>query len=421
MSETLAAAGPGLLPRHAEQLVEDAAADTRVVLLNGARQAGKSTLARQVARRHGAVWQSFDNPRTLSAARFDPLDVVRSDHMIVIDEVQRFPDILLPIKLRVDEAPRPGSFLLTGSAHVMGLRSVPDTLPGRVETIELWPFSQGEIDRAPDRFIDAAFTDPQGLRCSSDLAKPDYARRLARGGLPEAVRRSGRRRSTFLRNYVADLINREITQIAEIQRGPEFRAIIALLAAQTGGLLVPANLATATGLSKTTVSKYLAVMHEVFLTKLIPAWTHGRSSRTTKTPKSAFVDSGIAARILGYDAQSLLRPDAPFGPLLEGFVTMELARQATWSATEVQLFHYCTKDKQEVDLVIEDMRGQVIAIEVKASSTVRGEDFKGLRHLAERLGDDFLLGAVLYTGPDTLSFGDRFRAMPVSAIWQSGP
>jgi predicted AAA+ superfamily ATPase len=401
-------------------LVEEATQDTRVILLNGARQSGKSTLARQVAHRHGAVWHSFDDPQTLSAAQFDPMDFVRSDAMVAIDEVQRYPDILLPIKLRVDETPRPGAFLLTGSAHVMGLRSVPDTLPGRVETIELWPFSQGEIDQAPDGFIDELFTDPAGLQLSSDLTKVDYAERIARGGFPEAVARTGRRRAAFLRNYLADLINREVTQIAEIQRGAEFRTLVQLLASQTGGLLVPANLARTTGLSKTTVSRYLAIMHEVFLTKIIPSWSPGVAARAIRTPKLAFVDSGVATQILGHDAHSLLRPGAPFGALLESFVAMELARQATWSQTDVELFHYRTKDKQEVDIVLVDRRSQVIGIEVKASSTVRGEDFRGLRHLADRLGDAFLAGVVLYTGATTVSFGERLRAMPVSTIWQAG-
>jgi predicted AAA+ superfamily ATPase len=302
---------------------------------------------------------------------------------------------------------------------VTRLRSVSDTLPGRVETIELWPFSQGEIDRGPDGFIDALFTDPPGPRLSSELTKVDYAERVARGGFPEAVARVGRRRSTFLRNYVADLINREVTQVADIQRRPEFRALTRLLAAQSAGLLVPANLASTIGLSKTTVSKYLAVMHEVFLTKIIPAWSRGSVTRAIRTPKLAFVDSGVATQILGHDAHSLLRRDAPFGALLESFVAMELARQATWSDTEVELFHYRTKDKQEVDVVIEDTRRRVVGIEVKASSTVRGDDFRGLRHLAGRLGDDFLVGVVLYTGEATVSFGDRFKAMPVSAIWRA--
>jgi predicted AAA+ superfamily ATPase len=400
--------------------VEDATMDTRVILLNGARQSGKSTLARQVARHHDAIWTSFDNPQTLSAARSDPLDFVRSERMTVIDEVQRYPEILLPIKLQVDEDPRPGAFLLTGSAHVMGLRSVPDTLPGRVETIELWPLSQGEMDSAPDGFVDAVFQDMSALAVTSTLTKADYAERIARGGFPESVARTGRRREVFLRNYVADLVNREVTQVAEVEHGPAFHQLIRLAATRSGELLVPANLAQTTGLSKTTVSRYLAIMHEVFLVKILPAWASGSVGRAIKTPKLAFVDSGVATHLLGHNAHSLLRPGAPFGPLLEGFAAMELARQATWSLTHVNLFHYRSKDKQEVDLVLLNSLGQIVGLEIKASTTARGEDFNGLKHLAARTGSDFLGGILLYAGTTTMSFGDRFKAMPLSSIWQVG-
>jgi predicted AAA+ superfamily ATPase len=334
--------------------------------------------------------------------------------MLVIDEVQRYPEILLPIKLRVDEDQRAGAFLLTGSAHVMGLRAIPDALPGRVETIELWPFSQGEIDGEPDGFIDAVFG--HGVDVVSSEGRGDCVQRVARGGFPESVARSGRRRGAFMRNYIGDLINREVTQVAEIQRGQEFRTLVRLLAAQSGQLVVPAKLSRATGLSQTTVSKYLAIMNEVFLIKLIPAWSRGAASRAVKTPKLAFVDSGIACGLLGHDARALDRRET-IGPLLEGFVAMELARQATWSDTSVQLFHYRNKDQQEVDIVLEDARGRVVGIEVKASTTVRGEDFSGLRHLARLVGDDFLAGIVLYAGNATAHFGERLQAVPLPALW----
>ncbi|MDR2373733.1 MAG: ATP-binding protein [Bifidobacteriaceae bacterium] len=410
--------GPGgLVPRRAEQLVEEAISDTRVILINGARQVGKSTLAQAVARRHGAEWRSFDDPQTVAAARFDPKGFVVSDRMIAIDEVQRYPEILLAIKQRVDADPRPGSFLLTGSARVMGLRAVPDQLPGRAETIELWPLSQGEIRGTPQSFIDRAFSDPDSLELTSAMAKADYAAAAAAGGFPGALNRRGRRLSIFYRNYLADLINREVTQVAEVQRGPEFLTLARLAAAGIGGLLVPANLSRATGLAKDTVSRYLAILHEVFAIKIIPAWSRGASARAIKTPKLAFVDSGLAAAVLGQDARSLIRDSCALGGLMESFVAMELARAATWSLADPMLYHYRTKDKTEVDLVMEDRAGRVVGIEVKASSTVRGEDFRGLKHLAERVGPNFRLGIVLYTGATADSFGDRLRALPISAIW----
>jgi predicted AAA+ superfamily ATPase len=197
------------------------------------------------------------------------------------------------------------------------------------------------------------------------------------------------------------------------------RALIRLLAARSAQLLVIASISSEAGISQSTAMRYIGLLEEVFLIKRIPAWSRNLSNRATGTAKLAFVDSGIAANLLGADVRSLLRPEGSFGPLLESFVQMELARQSSWCETRVDLFHYRTKDKVEVDVVLENRQGKVVGIEVKAASTVGQDDFSGLRHLAQRLGDDFIVGLVLYTGQQTLSFGPRLRAMPVSAIWEA--
>jgi predicted AAA+ superfamily ATPase len=319
----------------------------------------------------------------------------------------------------VDTDPRPGQFLLTGSARVLALRGVPDALPGRVETVELWPLSQGEIEDRPDGFVDAVFAAGPDLTHTSEQSRADYIERVVRGGFPEAVARAGRRRERFLDSYVADLINRDVVALSEIERGPEMRALVRLVAARSGQLLIPGALGRELGLPQATVKRYLSLLDEVFLIKRIPAWSRNLSGRAVGTAKVALVDSGIAANLLGFSASDLRRLDSPIGPLLEGFVTMEIARQLTWSERRVDLFHYRTKDKVEVDVVLEDRRGRVVAIEVKASSTVRSEDFRGVRHVADRVGGDFVVGLVLYTGADTLPFGPRLRAMPISALWET--
>lgn len=408
-----------VLPRRAETAVEEALSDTRVTLVTGARQCGKSTLVRLLAKGRAGEWRNLDTPAARQAAIADPAGFVAFPELMVIDEIQRAPELLLAIKEQVDSDPRPGRYLLTGSARILGLRVLPDALPGRMETIELWPFSQGEIDGAADGFMDAIFAEGENLHHTSAVSRAEYAERIVRGGFPEAVARTNvRRRERFLDSYVADLIARDVSQLAEIERTAEMRALIRLLAARSGQLLVAASLGNGIGLSASTVHRYLSLLEEVFLIKRIPAWSRNLSSRAVGTPKVAFVDSGIAANLLGADSRSLLRPDGAFGPLLEGFVLMELARQLTWSDERVELFHYRTKDKVEVDAVLENRQGRVVGVEVKASSTVRSDDFRGLRHLADRLGDDFAVGVVLYTGTHTLPFGERMRAMPVSALWE---
>ncbi|MDR1265963.1 MAG: ATP-binding protein [Propionibacteriaceae bacterium] len=396
--------------------------DTRVVLVNGARQCGKSTLVAQFGRSRDAVWRSLDNAANRQAAAFDPTSFVLSDRLLVIDEAQREPGLWLAIKETVDADPRPGRFLLTGSAKVLGLRGLPDALPGRMETIELWPLSQGEIDGRPDGFVDAVFALGPELQHQSSEDRGGYLSRVIRGGFPQAVARSGRRREAFFDNYLADLINRDVIQLSEIQRGPQMRALVNLLAARSGQLLVPGNLAGRLGLPQTTVQRYLGLLEEVFLIKRLPAWSRSIGSRAISTPKVAFVDAGIAANLSGLDEAGLARAGGHLsGGLLEGFVAMEIARQLSWSTTRVDLFHYRTKDQTEVDVVLENRRGQVVAIDVKASAVVRPDDFAGINHLGARLGDDLLVGLVLYNGGETLAFGPKNRAMPISALWEVGP
>ena len=409
-----------LLPRHAEASVTEALTDTRVVLVNGARQSGKSTLVGVVAKGRDAQWRNLDNAITRQAAIADPVGFVDSAELMVIDEIQRVPDLLLAIKEQVDADPRPGRYLLTGSARLLGLRGLPDTLPGRTETIELWPLAQGELDGTADRFIDAVFDRGDALTHESAVTRQEYAERIVRGGFPEAAARTNpRRRERFFDSYLADLVARDVSQLSDIERTVEMRALIRLLAGRSGQLLVVNAVGSEAGLPASTVHRYVALLEEVFLIKRIPAWSRNVSARAVGTPKLAFVDSGIAANLLGVDARSLLRPGGAFGPLLEGFVLMELARQLTWSRQRAELFHYRTKDKVEVDAVLENRQGHVVGIEVKASSTVAAGDFRGLRHLAERIGDDFIVGLVFYTGTQTLPFGPRLRAVPVSALWQT--
>jgi uncharacterized protein len=411
----------GLVERKALPLVVAALADTRVVSINGARQAGKSTLTRLAAGGEHTVIRLLDDPGVLSSARRDPVEFVDHAGLMVIDEVQLAPELFRAIKLVVDADPRPGQFLLTGSARILALRELPDALPGRMETIELWPFSQGEIDGLPDRFVDAAFAYGPALRRTSELRRRDYLERVVRGGYPEAVRRTGRRRSAFLDSYLTTLIERDVVDLSVIQRRGELRRLLALLAGRSGHLLVPATLASQSGLSRTTVIRYLELLEAVFLIKRIPAWASGQTRRATATAKLSYVDSGIACHLLGQDLARLGDPGGAAGPMMETFVLAEIARQLTWNEQRAELFHYRTRDGVEVDAVLEAGDGGLIGIEVKAGATVRTEDLAGLRHLARAAGDRFVAGYVLYTGQQTLPFGDNIRAVPLDVLWHAQP
>jgi len=411
--------GVEYLPRRAAELIEEALADTRVVIVNGARQTGKSTLAeRCLGDRLDAVKRYLDDPRTRAAATADPVAFLDAPDTMLIDEVQRVPELWLAIKNTVDRDPRPGRFLLTGSARLLGLSSLPDALPGRSETVELFPLSQGEIEGAPDGFIDAAFTHGHRIRTpESTLRRRDYLASAARGGFPEAVRRvAPRRRAQFFKSYLDDIMSRDVHQVADIQRGADLRRLITALAAQSGGLLNYNRLSTDLGIPVTTVRSYIALLEVVYLIRLVPAWSANATTRAISTPKLVFTDSGIASHLL-----TGITNDATTGGIVETFVLGELSRQLTWSQTMARLHHYRDRDGYEVDAILEDNAGRIIGIEVKAAETVRTDDFRALRILEKRLGDRFHAGYVLYCGDQQLPFGDKLACLPISGLWTTPP
>lgn len=412
----------GLYPRAAKRSLQAALADTRVVVLNGARQTGKSTLANLIAAdRHGTEIRYLDDAATRAAAESDPTRFVRHDGLLIIDEVQRVPELLLSIKDAVDRDPRPGRFLLTGSARLGALRTIPDLLPGRSETIDLWPLSQGELDDTSDRFIDAIFEDgPEVAVPPSQLRRDDYVDRALRGGYPEAVRRTDPgRRSRFFQSYVADLIHRDVPQIAVIERPEAMRTLISVTAAGMAGLTVIERISNRTGLPASTVRRYLDTLESLFLIRRVPAWSNNLTTRAVATAKMTLVDSGVAGHLVGMNIKRARHPNAPVGPLLENFVHGELARALTWSSEPVRIYHYRDRDGYEVDAVLERASGEIVAIEVKAAETVRHDDFRGIERLARRIGDDLVAGIVLYTGAAPLSFGDRLRAVPIASLWHA--
>lgn len=389
--------------------------DTRIVVINGARQVGKSTLAERVLRQvSGGVARFLDDPVTRAAASEDPVRFVSHDGLMLIDEVQRVPDLWLAIKHVVDRDPRPGRFLLTGSARLLALSSLPDALPGRSETVELWPLSQGEIQGHEDGFVDAAFTAGADLRCESlGLRRKDYLELAARGGYPEALKRkTQRRRDRFFEGYVADLMARDVKQVAQIDRAADMRRLISLLAAQTGGLLNVNRLANDLSISNPTVRHYVEILETIFLVRLLPAWSASTTARAVATPKVIFVDSGLARYLAGNGGG-----DEVVGGVMENFVLGEIARQLTWARTSARLYHYRDRDQYEVDGVLENNAGEIVGIEVKAAETVRSDDFRGLRLLRRRLGERMRAGFVLYCGSESLSFGDGLACLPISGLW----
>lgn len=254
------------------------------------------------------------------------------------------------------------------------------------------------------------------------LRRPDYIARALRGGYPEAVRRdAGRRRDRFFDSYITDLVNRDVRQISDIERPAEMRRLLNVVAARMATMAVVQSIASDIGMPRPTLSRYLDLLELVFVIRRIPAWSSSLTTRATATPKLIVTDTGLGGRLIGFSPDRAKDPTAPAGQLLENFVIGEIARQLTWCDEPVQLFHYRDRDQVEVDVVLEHAAGDVVGVEVKASETVRAEDFRGLRHLSRRLGGRFKAGLVLYAGGETLSFGQQMLAIPIAALWQLGP
>ncbi|HEX9121828.1 MAG TPA: ATP-binding protein [Actinomycetota bacterium] len=414
----------GLFPRGAERRVHQALADTRVVAIVGPRQVGKTTLVRELIQRdQRASFFTLDDPVVLEAVRADPAALVADRRgLVVFDEVQRAPELMLAIKLAVDEDRRPGQFLLTGSADLLSVRGLADALAGRIELIDLLPLTQGELEGKPSRFIDQILTGRFRGLGGTRPDKRDYLRRAVAGGFPEAIARpEGRRRGVWFESYAKTVTEREVPNLVDLFRIRDLPRLLRLVAARHASVLNVADLARDAGIPERTVHRYLDVLEGVYLIRRVRAWSGNLTAREARQPKIYITDSGLAAHLRGATTERLMRSVTSHGtdgPILEGLVVGELMAQSTWAATLTEIFHYRDRDGREVDVLVEANDGAIVGLEVKASSTVRSDDFRSLAFLRDRLHDRFVLGVVLYAGQRTLSFGERLRALPIAALWQ---
>ena len=406
-------------PRRLEARLREALSDTPIVLVAGPRQAGKTTLVRQVAERQGWRYLSLDDELTLLAARQDPVGFVRNLDHAVIDEVQRAPQLLLAIKKSVDDDRRPGRFLLTGSANLMTLPKVADSLAGRMETLTLLPLSQSEIEEGTANWVDAAFAGRLPSKGTVALGEA-LVQRVLRGGYPESVARPVlRRRVAWARNYIDALVQRDVRDIAGVEKLEQMPRLLRALAQTAGQMCNYTQLGGQIGLDSKTAARYVGVFEQMFLLSRVESWHRNRLSRVVKSPKLQFVDAGLLAALLDLGEETAVVDRTRFGNVLETFVFSELLKHASVSERPCRLMHYRDTDRVEVDIVIEDPAGRVVGVEVKAAATVREADLRGLRKLSALAGDGFAMGVVLHDGNETLPLGDRLWAAPLASLWWS--
>ncbi|MFN0182537.1 MAG: ATP-binding protein [Aquabacterium sp.] len=406
-----------LHPRFLLRRIQTALADTPVVLINGPRQCGKSTLAMQLAG-PGRPYLTLDDPRVLAAACADPLQFLLGLSGAVIDEIQRAPDLLPALKHAVDTHRTPGRWVLTGSADLLAVPRVADSLAGRMEVLTLLPLSAAEVRGVEPRFLERVFDGvvppPPGWPAHDRTALMDEV--LTGGYPPMRLRSQPERRRAWAQAYLRAVVERDVRDIADVHRLDLMPRLLRAAAAQAGQITNYAALGAALSLDEKTARRHLGLFETLFLLRRLEPWHRNELSRLVKTPKLHFLDSGLLAALKGIDAGRLAADRTPYGVLMETWVGAELRRQMSWRDEPLRLSYLRTKDQHEVDYVLERDDGALVGIEVKAGATVRGSDFDGLRWLARAAGTDLRLGLVLYDGELALPFGDRLWAVPVTCL-----
>lgn len=412
-----------LVPRSIRPDVEDALRVSRVVALIGPRQAGKSTLASQIAHDVlGTSLTTLDDDATRAFAQDDPAGFIASLRLpAALDEVQRAPGLMLAIKRLVDRDPQPGRFLITGSADLRVLATIPDALPGRVEYLDLWPFSQGELIGTVETFLDVLRVDRPPMIDDAPMGVIGYAQRVAEGGFPASLGRSSRRRSGFFASYLASLLGRDLAEVSGLRNPGALEPLLMLLAARSGSLLNLSSLGSELRLDAKTADSYITLLRQLGLLIKLPAWFANLGQRVVKTPKLHIADSGLHVHLIGADADRLAHDPNLAGSVIETFVVNEIVRQSGWSSSAPALHHFRSHAGDEVDVVLQWRDGQVAGVEVKSAASISPRDFSGLTALRDRLGPRFVSGVVIYTGERTLSAGDRLWAVPLEALWTASP
>lgn len=400
--------------RNITQNIVEAMQDTPVILLNGARQTGKSTLVQAVSK---GSYYSLDDPAIYAAAKSDPSRFINSlPPSVILDEIQRAPELFLPIKASVDSNRKPGRFLLTGSANVLMLPNLSESLAGRMEILTLSPLSYGERINVCEGFIDYILQKALPQNSLESIDAQQFVQDLAMGGYPEVLEKSSsKRRSEWFKSYLDTMLLRDVRELANIEGLKSMPRLAEVLANRAGNLLNNSDIARTVGLPYTTLNRYMTLLEAMFLVYFLQPWFSNQTKRLVKSPKVYLNDTGLLASIRG----GVIK-ESELGVLLENFVVTELLKQVTWAEHPAKLYHFRTLHGQnEVDVVIES-QGQVVGIEVKARNSISIKDFQGMRVLEQEAGDKFLRGLILYLGEHVVPFGENLLAVPIQALWQWG-
>jgi uncharacterized protein len=403
-----------MFPRMAEQMVADALADTPVVIVVGPRQCGKSTLAMRFG--EGREYVTLDDPVFLAHATENPADFLLAHPApLIIDEIQRAPGLFLPLKLMVDKNRKPGSYILTGSANVLLLPKVADSLAGRMEIIDLQPLSQGEMERTTTNWVDSVFSDLISLQTSQTPTSLED--RIVRGGYPEPAQRAAKRRDPWFQSYIRTLLDRDVRDLANIDGLTQLPKLLRLLAARAGTPLNLSGLSRETNLPHTSITRYVDLLKALYLIRTVPAWSADAEVKLARTPKAYLVDTGLACHLNQIDEKQLSRPGDLRSAMLETFLANELLRLIQTAEVSADLFHLRTVKNKEIPFLIEARDGRIVAIDFQDEAAPSPQSIERLNYVKEVVGDNFLRGIWMHTGTEAKALASDIHAVPISCLW----
>jgi predicted AAA+ superfamily ATPase len=412
-----------LIHRRVTTLAEETLADTPITVITGARQVGKSTLLQQLVATRDARVTTMDLATDRLAAERDPDGFVAQypKGTLAIDEIQRVPSLMTALKAAVDDDPRPGRFIITGSADLLSLRGSQESLAGRAQTIPLEGLSRGEITGRNEDFATFAWSLPDRGTASDhpSCTRLDYLEIATTPTFPALRETSARFRDRWLANYVDRVLSKDTTDITGIAHPDRLAPLLNVIAARNCSEFVTARVARDIDIPERSLPTYLDALRAVFLIRSVRGWSNNIATRAVSIPKVSLSDTGLAAHLAGVDVDGLDRDVSSTitGGLLEGFVVGELIKQRAWSATPYTISHFRDNHDREVDIVLENRRREIVGIEVKATTSPGANDFKGLEYLRDRLGVRFMAGIILHTGTRARPAGDRLSTLPVAALW----
>lgn len=409
-----------MITRNIKKTLLEALEDTPVVFLAGARQTGKSTLVNYLAENEiNAHYVTLDDYNMLTAARSNPDGFIAGlPNPVIIDEVQRAPELFLAIKADVDKNRQPGRFLLTGSANVLIIPKVSESLAGRVEFITMWPMSQGELKANKESFIDSIFSNKIESFKKQPLTEDELWELIITGGYPEVIqRKSYRRKRAWFKSYITTILQKDIKDLANIEGLTNLPNILQLLAGRCASLINYTDISRSLQIPQTTLKRYITLLESTFLVHKLLPWSGNFNSRLTKSPKIFLNDTGLISYLLGIDKDRLTNDRTLAGQILENFIVNELLKQVSWSSIDPEVYHFRTLKGNEVDIILENQQGNLVAIEIKATSRIKPKDLKGIKYLKESIKEKFICGIILYTGNEIIPFDNNIHAVPISAIW----